>query len=133
MKWIVRNTSYSWWHMEQREQPYKFTSRQCFCWGCPGKCRGSYYKILPASAKTLLRKCRGKMYFHIVTSAFYLPRRKMLKFKGCYCWIWTYFLLFILLTLNIEILAGKFPYLNFICLASSKLYLDEEKSEYQLF
>ena len=39
--------------------------------------------MLPASAKILLRKCRDKMYFHIVASAFYLPQRKMLKFEGC--------------------------------------------------
>ena len=36
-----------------------------------------------ATAKTLLRKCQGKMYFRIVTSTFYLPQQKMLKFKGC--------------------------------------------------
>ena len=41
------------------------------------------YKILPASAKKLLMKSWGKMYFHIVTSAFYLPRQKVLKFEGC--------------------------------------------------
>ena len=33
-------------------------------------------------AKTLLRKCRGKMHFHIVTLAFYLLWLKMLKFEG---------------------------------------------------
>ena len=29
------------------------------------------------------KNCWGKMYFHIVTSAFYLPRQKVLKFEGC--------------------------------------------------
>ena len=28
------------------------------------------------------------MYFHIITSAFYLPQQKMLKFEGCYCRSW---------------------------------------------
>ena len=31
-----------------------------------------------------MRKCWGKMYFHLVTSAFYLPWQKMLKFEGCF-------------------------------------------------
>ena len=35
-------------------------------------------------AKTLLRKCWSKMFFHIVTSAFYLLWQKMLKFEGCF-------------------------------------------------
>ena len=34
--------------------------------------------------KTLPRKGWGKMYFHIVTSAFYLLRQKSLKFEGCW-------------------------------------------------
>ena len=34
-------------------------------------------------AKTLPRKCPDKMYFHIVTSEFYMPRQKMLKLEGC--------------------------------------------------
>ena len=32
--------------------------------------------------KALPRKSQNKMYFHIVTSAFYLPRQKMPKFEG---------------------------------------------------
>ena len=43
---------------------------------------------MPASARILPRKSRGKMYFHIITSAFYLPQQKMLKFEGCYCKSW---------------------------------------------
>ena len=79
----THNTSYSWWNMEKGEQPYKFTSRCCFCRGWQGKCQSSLYKILPASAKRLPRKCRGKIYFQILTLAFYLPRQKMLKFEVC--------------------------------------------------
>ena len=42
-------------------------------------------KFLPQlqRSKTLPRKSRGKMYFHIVTSVFYLLLQKMLKLKGC--------------------------------------------------
>ena len=37
----THNTSYSWWNMEKKEQPYKFTSRRCFCRGWQGKYRSS--------------------------------------------------------------------------------------------
>ena len=79
----THNTSYSWWNMEKKEQPYKFTSCRCFCRGW----QGSSYKILPASAKILPRKCRGKINFHIVISAFHLAGKNCWNSRAVKTWI----------------------------------------------